>query len=104
LDTVITGDLTEIAEHPHRFTMLSDFFRPERPASGVMAWCGDYRHLLDEFDVDRCDSYPGWGDQGYIASKVEPERFDQLFPGQITSRKAKHTRNPNERVVCFHGE
>lgn len=101
LDTVITGDLAEIAEYPHTFTMLSDFYRPERPASGVMAWRGDYSFLLDEYDPDR--TYPGHGDQGYIASKIEPERFQDLFPGQITSRKVKHTRNSNERVVCFHG-
>lgn len=103
LDTVIVGDLTEIAEHPHRFTMLSDFYRLEKPASGVMAWHGDYSHLLTEFDLSKVQHYPGHGDQGYIASKITPDRFQDLFPGQITSRKVTNTRNPNERVVCFHG-
>lgn len=102
LDTVITGDLTEIAEYPHIFTMLSDFYTPERPASGVMAWNGDHSHILEDYDPD--ESYPGHGDQGYIATKVTPERFQNILPSQITSRKASHTRNPNERVVCFHGD
>ena len=103
LDTVITGDLTEIASYPHTFTMLSDFYRLERPASGVMAWNGDYSHLLIEYDPNV--KYPGHGDQGYLGYKLgKVDRFQDLFPGQITSRKVFRTRKPNERVVCFHGE
>lgn len=101
LDTVITGDLTDIADHEHRFTMLSDFYYPQRPASGVMAWNGDYSHLFLEFDPKT--KYPGHGDQGYIGSRVEADRFQDLFPGQIVSRKVKATRNADERIVCFHG-
>lgn len=102
LDTVITGDLSEIARYPHKFTMLTDFYYRDRPASGVMAWSGDWSHLLTEYEHGK--SYPGHGDQGYIASKVQPARFQDLFPGQVASRKITETRNPNERVVCFHGE
>lgn len=102
LDTVITGDLSEIAAYPHRFTMLSDFLKPERPASGVMAWSGDWSCLLDEYEPGR--SYPGHGDQGYIGWKLgQVERFQDLFPGQVVSRKVVSTRNANERIVCFHG-
>jgi hypothetical protein len=102
LDTVITGDLSEIAEYPHTFTMLSDFYVLDKPASGVMAWSGDYRYILDDYDHNK--TYSGHGDQGYIATKVMPERFQSLFAGQVVSRKVTGTRNPNERVVCFHGE
>lgn len=101
LDTVIKGDLSEIASYPHRFTMLSDFYTG-KPASGVMAWDGDYSFLMNDYRHGQ--SYPGHGDQGYIGSKVEPERFQDLFPRQVTSRKVKNTRNPNERIVCFHGK
>lgn len=100
LDTVITGDLTEIAEYPHRFTMLRDFTHPDRPASGVMAWEGDYRFLLDEFT----GQHEGHGDQGWIAQNVRPELFQNLFPNQIVSYKQPQFRNANERVVCFHGD
>lgn len=102
LDTVIKGDLSEIADYPHKFTMLSDFYVLEKPASGVMAWDGDYRYILDDYDHNQ--TYPGHGDQGYISTKVQPERFQDLFPHQIVSRKVTNTRNPDERVVCFHGE
>lgn len=101
LDTVVTGDITDIAHHEHEFTMLSDFYHPERPASGVMAWKGDYSHLFHDFDPSV--NYPGHGDGGYIASKVEPDRLQDLFPGQAVSRKVPKSRNPDERLVCFHG-
>jgi len=102
LDTVITGDLTEIAEYPHTFTMLSDFYYPEKPASGIMAFNGNYRSIFDDYDPSV--TYSGHGDQGYIAEKVNPERFQDLFPGQIVSRKVQQTRNSSERIVCFHGQ
>lgn len=99
LDTVITGDLSEIAAYPHQFTMLRDFYYPDRPASGVMAWSGDYRYLLDDFTGE----HPGHGDQGYIASKIKPAFFQDQFPSHVVSRKQPALRNANERVVCFHG-
>lgn len=104
LDTVITGDLTEIAEYPHTFTMLSCFYVQRRACSGVMAWSGDWSRLYERYEPTK--RYPGHGDQGYIATAlhVEPERFQALFPGQIVSRKVTATRNPDERVVCFHGQ
>lgn len=102
LDTVVTGDLGDIAHYPHRFTMLTDFTRPDRPASGVMAWHGDYSFLLTEYEPGK--AYPGHGDQGYIGSRVDADRFQDIFPEQIVSRKVRRTRNPNERLVCFHGE
>lgn len=104
LDTVITGDLTEIVEYPHKFTMLSDFFKPELPASGVMAWDGDYSYLMRDFYYGK--PHKGHGDQGYIAENLgfDPDRFQSLFPNRITSRKQPQYRNKQESVVCFHGE
>ena len=49
LDTVITGNLDEIASYPHTFTMLNDVGRYTRPMSGVMAWDGDYLQLYRDF-------------------------------------------------------
>lgn len=100
LDTVINGDLTEIASYPHRFTMLTDFTRPDRAASGVMAWGGDWSHIYRSFDPDA--QYPGHGDGGYIESMVDADRFQELFPGQIVSRKV-HRNRKSARVVCYHG-
>lgn len=103
LDTVITGDLSDIAHYPHRFTMLKDFSK-DTPASGVMAWNGDFSHVYRDFDPNKVGRYPGHGDQGYIGSRVDGiEYFQDLFPSQIVSRKQPENRNDDERVVCFHG-
>lgn len=107
LDTVIQGDITPLARYPHRFSMLSDFFRPQDPASGVMAWHGDYSRLFHGFSLDQIDQFKVtgcWGDQGYIAQHVQPERLPDLFPGMFASYKAS---SPAEKqraaVICFHG-
>lgn len=120
LDTVITGSLQEIADYPHRFTMLRDVGRYDRPASGMMAWDGDYQFLFNYFREDREKLIPyymdrvrgsqggPWGDGGYISDLVglhQPiELFQDLFPGKIVSVKWQ---TPEERrgasVVCYHG-
>ena len=99
LDTVIDGDVSHILEYPHKFTMLRDFFRPTIPASGLMAWEGDYTHIYNEYRHGA--PYPGHGDQGYIASKVSPEFFQDLFPNDIDSYKV--AKLPDPRIVCYHG-
>lgn len=105
LDTIITGDLTEIAEYPHKFTMLTDFMFPNQFASGVMAWDGDYSRIYKNFDVSMIPQYakrPKFGDQGYISEHVNPESFQGILPGQIMSRKM-HRNRQSARVVCYHG-
>lgn len=110
LDTFIVGDLSEIGGHQHRFTMLSDFFRPHAPASGVMAWSGDwsplYRIFLrsPELYMRTYRIRDRWGDQAFIAEHlpVKVDRFQALFPGQILSRKVGGDRS-NARIVCSHG-
>jgi hypothetical protein len=105
LDTIITGDLTDIASYPHRFTMLQDFMFPDQCASGVMAWDGDYSHIYENFDVSMIENYlkrPKFGDQGYISEQVKADTFQSLFPGQIMSRKM-HRHRESARVVCYHG-
>lgn len=108
LDTVIKGDLTPLIDYPHTFTMLSDFYAPQRPASGVMAFNGDYRRILDGFGMDKASKYKTtakWGDQGLISEYVNPARFDGLFPGMIASYKANNLEERNAAsVVCFHGK
>lgn len=106
LDTVIVGSLHELAQYPHRFTMLADFVDPAVLASGVMAWDGDYSHILRGFDPVLIDQYKEkrrWGDQAWIAERVEQvDRWQDLFPGAFSSFK-RGPRALDERVVCFHG-
>lgn len=108
LDTIIKGDLTEIEAYPHQFTMLSDFYHPHRPASGMMAWDGDYSHLSKGFTMDKAKDYRTqgkWGDQGWLSERITPDRWQDLLPGAVASYKAS-TRAQIERasVVCFHGK
>lgn len=110
LDTVIVGDLTEIAS-VGCFTMLSDFFHPHRLASGVMylpekdraaiwdAWISDPDGVINH--------YRGWGDGGFLNDLVPgAARWQDVRPGQVVSYKAHilKTGLPKDaRVVCFHG-
>lgn len=111
LDTLIVGDLSDIAKVRH-LTMLADFFA-DYPASGVMylpwfergevwrKWIKDPRaHMVEQ---------GGHGDGGFLR-KVwgnRPARWQDEVPGQIVSYK-KHVRGrglPDDaRVVCFHGQ
>lgn len=108
LDTVIVGSIDELADYPHHFSMLTDFGRPQTCQSAVMAWCGDWSHIAFGFSMDRAEEYTTplrWGDQGWIEEHagVEPDRFQELFPRQIVSRKFGARWPGEERVVCFHG-
>lgn len=110
LDTVIRDDISELLAHKHNFTMLSDFYKPEFPASGVLAWTGDYSYLADGFRNEYDSKYRAtgkWGDQGWISDRlellgVEPDRFDKLFPKLINSYKLNYT--AENAVICFHGD
>lgn len=126
LDTVVVGDLSDIAS-VGRLTMLTDFYWPERPASGLMylteadrakvwgAWMhGPVGHM------QRCGSGPrgDLGDQKFLGPILGPQaaRFQDLLPGQVVSykvhvRKAQKPREsgngqvpPGARLVCFHGK
>lgn len=115
LDTVIVGDLSDIAGLATRtpFAALRDFYRPEGIGSGVMAWRGDVSALYDAFAADP----EGWqahvgkrGDQGFIedvADLASIARLQDAMPGQIVSYKAHHCKDgiPDDaRVVCLHGK
>lgn len=104
LDTIIQDDITPLAEYNHSFSMLSDFFRNELPASGVMAWNGDYRFLVDEFKRTSAHRYVN-GDGEYIGNRVDHERLQELFPSMFASFK-KHSNEVKRKapVVCFHGK
>lgn len=110
LDTVINGCIDPIIQHDHGFSMLEDFYHPGIPASGVMAWNGDYRHLFEEFDIGTINNYRTgkcFGDQGYIAGKLEGVDFLQkIMPdGFVVSKKANTTAEREKAaVICYHGQ
>jgi len=118
LDTIIMGNLGDIAERREPWIMLGDFYkRPPRHgkialASGMMMWTAN-----DQIDIyksfarspERTMEVCGRaGDQEWI-SRQNPgaKLWENLVPGQVISYKV-HCREygtmpQNARVVCFHG-
>ncbi len=110
LDTVVVGDLTDIAA-TRTLTLLEDFFRAPHLQSAFM-----YLPL-----EDRAAVWARWmeklpevwmrkfrGDQDFYGPPWESkaETWQTLLPGQAISYK-KHVRGcgvpKDARVVCFHG-
>lgn len=108
LDSVVIGPLDEIASYPHRFSMLSDFYTPKYPASGVMGWCGDYTHIFTDFKAEFIPEYrtfsPHRGDCGWIVTNVghQVERLQTIHDGLFGSYKAGVPNTAS--IVCFHGK
>ena len=129
LDTVVVGDLAPLAEAVEslgqRVMMLRDFYRAERPASGIMAWSGDVRWIWEEF-VDRLDRGHHFepfcdiirlrlegrlyrGDQDLLAELLVDRAitFAQDVMSGIYSYKVHvrgHELPADARIVCFHGK
>lgn len=118
LDTVVRGDVSFLARPKPGFTMLSDFYKPEIPASGVMSWFGDYSRIYRHFSDGLVPEYrglvPNRGDCGWIVKKAGP--IDRIpDDGRVISYKAhvrkggsKHAKGDGTipakaKVICFHG-
>lgn len=120
LDTVVVGDITEMVEYPHKFTVLQKLSTPKsgNMNSGVLAWGGDYSYIYHEFSknpqkyIAECVTSDNWGDQGFIQGVQRKhggwETFQELFPDRIVSHKInmKQRGNPPKgcSIVCFHGQ
>jgi len=115
LDTVILHNIDKLVNSVSRmdngqFWMLPPFNSSRREkgmwASGIMAWHGDFRYLIDKFDRK---NYEGW-DQVYISKTLEKRGVKIESIGRF-SRIASYKRHcsstsnkPNEfDIVCFHG-
>ncbi len=110
LDTLVVGDLGPIeavADGP--FAMLSDFYRLERPASGVMTWVGTNNMLWDamvEYSTSGAKPQPRRRLDHWLEGRVTPRRLQDLAPGCIVSFKAhaKHAIPEGASLVCGHGQ
>ena len=111
LDSVIVGDLSDLASYASAFGMLSDYYRPQLAQSGIMAWDADgpipgeiwARWITDPgVNMSRC-----WGDGVLIAEVLagREDRLERLYPGQLPSWKVdcRGVVPPGARVVVFHG-
>lgn len=121
LDTVVVGDIERLAS-AGQTTMLSDFYFPERPASGLMYLSAADREIVwQEWIKDpaghmaRCGSL---GDQKLIGDCLpHAARWQDDYPGEVISYKVHVcTRQQASRgqgngqlpggakIVCFHGQ
>lgn len=105
LDTLIVGDLSEMAAYDGDMAMLSDFYRPSLAQSGVMAWTpGEAtQRLYSAFCEQGRNGFRGDGE--WLHANVMPDRLQDRYPGQIVSYKVHCQRGIPEgaRVICFHG-
>lgn len=132
IDTTIVGDIRPILDAVSDLpdiVMLSDFYRPEHLASGIMfipqrikqrVWSAWIKNPY--WFMVRRRLHGRLGDQGFISQHIaRAHRWDELCPGKIVSYK-KHVVAPGDighcrqqsigdgtvpadaAIVCFHGE
>lgn len=116
LDTVIVGDLSEIASRLEPFVVMGDVYR--RPPksrtiayqSSMMLWtAGQAKHVYSNFlraPQFHMHRFKRIGDQGWLESMVRNAAlWEKITPNQVVSYK-KHCRAglpKDARVVIFHG-
>ena len=111
LDTIIKGDLSDIAEQCHKqeFIVLNDFYREKGIGSGMMGWNESVRYIYDAFAKNPrqyMDQYRNGGDQSFIESQCSPVKWQNIVRDHVVSYKV-HVMNGKSngaRVVCFHGK
>jgi hypothetical protein len=108
LDTLPVGDLSQIADYRGPLAMLSDFYRPERAQSGVMAFTpGPVTEGLWEMwsASPQMHMHRYRGDGEWLHEHCSPDRLQELYPGQIVSLKVQAREEPpnGARLVCGHG-
>ena len=130
LDTIIMGNIDDIAAYDGPFAMLANPYSPGVPCqSGIMAWeAGPYANICDEWTTRGFPTVRG-GDQEWIRPRIsEAVALQSLFPGRMLSFKYEcaglaHPRNrrdaelkalwakyvrvpcpPKASIVYFHGQ
>lgn len=107
LDTVITGDLTDLMDYDGPFAGLRDVWQPGMMGSGIMSWtAGEADHVWTSWQEAGCPMDDPHGDQAWITKQMPMAmRFQDLLPGQLVSWKAdcKDGVPKGARVVFYHG-
>jgi hypothetical protein len=109
LDTIICGDLTDIAAYNGRFAALHDFFHPQHLGSACMAWeAGTVDHIWSAWDAGGRPQFDQRGDQFWIETVTQdPDHWQDVLPGQFVSYKVDcwlQGKIPaGTRVIGFHG-
>lgn len=109
LDTIICGDLSDIAAYRGKFGTLKDWLDYCRIASAMMAWeAGTADYIWAKWDEAGRPQFDPRGDQNWIGQMVsELDYLPDLFPGQMVSFKKdcwlQGRIPPDARVLLFHG-
>ncbi len=108
LDTIITGDLTDIASYTGKFAALRDFYFKGNLNSAMMAWeAGTLDHIWRIWDRCGRPQFITGGDQAWI-EQIQPEydQWQELIPNQVFSYKldCQNGVPDNARVICYHGQ
>ena len=113
LDTIILDDMQGLINavkkcRENEFFMLKPQRATEKWASGIMAWNGDFKWILDKFDSTDEEKYK-W-DQRYISNSLEEKgikiRAIQRIQHGIYSYK-KHCKKgvpEDAKIILFHGK
>lgn len=111
LDTVIVGDLSDLASYGGAFGLIGDFYRPQFAQTGIMAWDADGEWPAKLWQAYNPAVHAGTESQAALVRGVvgsHADRLDRLYPGAIVSYKV-HVRPQRRvpdgaRVVCLHGK
>lgn len=120
LDTVILGsldDMVKAAESLKKdefiglgtFNSYKELFPELKFNSGVMAWNGDYRFVLNNFDYEMMSTSPKYdGDEGWIrqilsSKSITIKYWQDLVSGIYGYKRHCLSKLPADaRVVCFY--
>lgn len=110
LDSLPVGDLSCFRAYEGELAVLSDFYQPRIMASGVMLFRPGERTeaIYAAFCADPEGIMAGHrtrSDHWYAKVMGEPDRLQDLFPGNIVSfkRDARHGPPDGSVLVCGHG-
>lgn len=126
LDTVITGDISELVSATNgNTTVLQDFYQGgDQIGSGLMYISkNDKNEIWKEFTsnpeqhMQRCVTREYWGDQGFLQPFfAASQRWQRIIPDAVISykkhiaRKGLYARATGDgtvphgtKIVCFHG-
>lgn len=108
LDTIITGDLTDLMEYDGPFAGLRDVWQPGQLGSGIMSWtAGELDHVWKAWQDAGCPTDDPRGDQAWIGKHMPTAiRLQDVLPGQLVSWKAQCRDGvpADARVVFYHGK
>jgi len=107
LDTIITGDLTDLMNYDGPFAGLRDVWQPGQLGSGIMSWtAGEADHIWTECQEAGCPTDDPRGDQAWITRYMPMAiRLQDILPDQLASYKAQCGAGVPQgaRVVFYHG-